>query len=427
MEEEKQTKTGSYVTGIIGAIIGGAIAALPWILTYIYGNMLLSILAALIAAGEFYGYKLAKGKITKKLPIILMVLAILIVSIITLVIIPGLLIQKEGMVVSPENIIKSYSIEGFTTAIMRDYIISLVFTILGASIITANLKKQLNNEDGKDVKLDLSNNEELTKIKNAAIELIKPVFTKYEATTKEKAMMKEEVLAEIENQSAKPSFNYLKQLGIIKKYKGKYYYSEENEEKQTKTKKISNWGIAGIIIIVLAVFVVIASMLDGNSVTSIYEDDYVSFEVGTLWNQDASNYETEWNFYRYINSFPDENADEEDYSSYPALINVYYNEMEEDQVTTLEDIQGTLETTINSAEEKPDVFETNISTTGKGYQMLKVKMTYTQDPEQVLYYYYIMNGKSLCCVTAYSFTLEDDETLEKEADNIVNTFAWKTE
>ena len=79
---------------------------------------------------------------------------------------------------------------------MRDYIISLVFTILGASIITANLKKQLNNEDGKDVKLDLSNNEELTKIKNAAIELIKPVFTKYEATTKENAMMKEEVLAE---------------------------------------------------------------------------------------------------------------------------------------------------------------------------------------------------------------------------------------
>ena len=68
MEEESviKEKQGSYITGIIGAIIGGAIATIPWVLAYVYGGMMLSILAALIAAGEFYGYKLAKGKISKK-------------------------------------------------------------------------------------------------------------------------------------------------------------------------------------------------------------------------------------------------------------------------------------------------------------------------------------------------------------------------
>lgn len=56
----------AYLTGILGAIVGGAIATIPWVLVYIYGGMMFSILAALIAADELYGYKIAKGKITKK-------------------------------------------------------------------------------------------------------------------------------------------------------------------------------------------------------------------------------------------------------------------------------------------------------------------------------------------------------------------------
>ena len=58
----------NYVLGVIGSIIGALIATLPWILMYIYGEMMLSLLAILIAFGAFYGYKLFKGKIDKKLP-----------------------------------------------------------------------------------------------------------------------------------------------------------------------------------------------------------------------------------------------------------------------------------------------------------------------------------------------------------------------
>ena len=65
--EDNVKKEGSYLTGIIGAIIGGAIATIPWVLAYVYGNVMLSLLAVLIGAGEFYGYKIFRGKIDKKL------------------------------------------------------------------------------------------------------------------------------------------------------------------------------------------------------------------------------------------------------------------------------------------------------------------------------------------------------------------------
>ena len=133
MEQEpikKETSSkGSYLTGILGAIVGGAIATIPWVLVYIYGGMMFSILAALIAAGELYGYKIAKGKITKKLPIILMVIALIIVTVTTLVIIPTLLIAKEGIAVNLTNISRLYENGEFATAMMKDFIISVIFNI----------------------------------------------------------------------------------------------------------------------------------------------------------------------------------------------------------------------------------------------------------------------------------------------------------
>ncbi len=39
--KEKSKISGNYLTGIIGAIIGGLIAAIPWIFVYIECNMIL--------------------------------------------------------------------------------------------------------------------------------------------------------------------------------------------------------------------------------------------------------------------------------------------------------------------------------------------------------------------------------------------------
>ncbi len=434
MEQEpikKETSSkGSYLTGILGAIVGGAIATIPWVLVYIYGGMMFSILAALIAAGELYGYKIAKGKITKKLPIILMVIALIIVTVTTLVIIPTLLIAKEGIAVNLTNISRLYENGEFATAMMKDFIISVIFTILGASIVTANIKKQLENNEGQDVKLNLNNKEEKNEIKKATIELMKPIFTKYEATAPEKAMLKDEVIAEIDDKrKAKYSFNYLKQLGIIKKYKGKYYYSEDDENSTNNYKKMSKLQkISLIVLIVLIVLVMIVTIIEKSDTTVTYQDSNINFEIQKNWSKGQSQYQNEWNFYKYINNMPvlDSNneIEEDDYSSYPAGINVYYDKLDTTSVNNIEDIKTTVQENLENADDKPDLINMEILKTSKNYDLLKIRIEYNQSPSEILYYYYILNGDNLACITAYSFNLDDETAIEKEANNLSNSFEW---
>lgn len=429
IKQEKSVK-GSYLTGILGAIVGGAIATIPWVLVYIYGGMMFSILAALIAAGELYGYKIAKGKITKKLPIILMVIALIIVTVTTLVIIPTLLIAKEGIAVNLTNISRLYENGEFATAMMKDFIISVIFTILGASIVTANIKKQLENNEGQDVKLNLNNKEEKNEIKKATIELMKPIFTKYEATAPEKAMLKDEVIAEIDDKrKAKYSFNYLKQLGIIKKYKGKYYYSEDDENSTSNYKKMSKLQkISLIVLIVLIVLVMIVTIIEKSDTTVTYQDSNINFEIQKNWSKGQSQYQNEWNFYKYINNMPvlDSNNEiaEDDYSSYPAGINVYYDKLDTTSVKNIEDIKTTVQENLENADDKPDLINMEILKTSKNYDLLKIRIEYNQSPSEILYYYYILNGDNLACITAYSFNLDDETAIEKEANNLSNSFEW---
>ena len=434
MEQEpikKETSSkGSYLTGILGAIVGGAIATIPWVLVYIYGGMMFSILAALIAAGELYGYKIAKGKINKKLPIILMVIALIIVTVTTLVIIPTLLIAREGIAVNLTNISRLYENSEFATAMMKDFIISLIFTILGASIVTANIKKQLENNEGQDVKLNLNNKEEKNEIKKATIELMKPIFTKYEATVPEKAMLKDEVIAEIDDKrKAKYSFNYLKQLGIIKKFKGKYYYSEDDENGTNNYKKMSKLQkISLIVLLVLIVLVMIVTIIEKSDTTVTYQDSNINFEIQKNWSKGQSQYQNEWNFYKYINNMPvlDSNNEiaEDDYSSYPAGINVYYDKLDTTSVNNIEDIKTTVQENLENADDKPDLINMEILKTSKNYDLLKIRIEYNQSPSEILYYYYILNGDNLACITAYSFNLDDETAIEKEANNLSNSFEW---
>lgn len=431
MEEENkeviQTKNnkGSYLTGIIGAIIGGAIATIPWVLVYVYGGMMLSILAALIAAGEFYGYKICKGKINKKLPAILMILAVIIVTIVTLLVIPSLLLHQEGISGNLKNIEIIYQNTEFKTAIIKDFMISVVFTILGASIITANVKRQIENGNSDNIKLNVNNTEEVKKAKNDAIELIKPIFKKYDATSKEKAMMKEEVLAEIEeDKNAKTSFNYLVQLGLIKKYKSKYYYVEENEQKQnSKKKNIIAWIVVIICIAIIAVAMIFSSDSFKNSET--YKDTTISFEISTKWKKYESEYAQQWNFYRYINtkaSLDNTVENSEDYSSYPAVAVLFYDKVNEDLISNIEDVKRNVE---ESKEEfKADSVEITDLKTNKGYDAVKVKIVYETEPQEIVYYYYILKDDKLACLTLDSYSLKDDKELEKEANNIINSLEW---
>lgn len=133
-----------YVKGIIGGIIGGLIAALPWILVYIYGNMILSILAFIIAFGVNYGYRFLKGKVDKRLPLIISVTSVLIVVVVTTIIIPLLILQKEGYLANFATLELLYSNSSYVTAVLKDLAVSVLFTFLGISGIVKQIKEEVN-------------------------------------------------------------------------------------------------------------------------------------------------------------------------------------------------------------------------------------------------------------------------------------------
>ena len=280
----------------------------------------------------------------------------------------------------------------------------------------------------------------MTEIKEATIELIKPIFKKYEAITPDKAMLKEEVIAEIEDKrKAKYSFSYLKQLGIIKKYKGKFYYSEENENETSANKNMTKSQKISLIIFIILVIIAIGISVSDKMITNEkYQDSNVSFEIQKSWAKTTSNYSTEWNFYKYINNKPNTNLNsvdsnnevsEDDYSSYPAGINIYYDTTtEESGINNIEDIKTKVQQNIQSMEDKvenkADAVNMSISITSNGYNLLKVRVLYSQEPQEILYYYYILNGDKLACITTYSFNLEDEKTIEEDTNNLVNSFKW---
>lgn len=69
---EVNEHSGHYWSGILGAILGGTIAAIPTICTIYFMEMLYAILYALIPLGAYYGYRLCRGRMNKAvLPVVI--------------------------------------------------------------------------------------------------------------------------------------------------------------------------------------------------------------------------------------------------------------------------------------------------------------------------------------------------------------------
>ena len=185
-----------------------------------------------------------------------------------------------------------------------------------------------------------------------------------------------------------------------------------------------------IIIIVLFVITIIAGILDNSEISNNnkYEDEKVSFEIEKDWDIAGSNYKNQWNFYRYINTLPVVNyqnsIDRDDYSSYPAQISVYYDDVDAETIHSIEDIKTNFEKSLENEEEKSDACNIDILKTSKNYDLMKVEMVYNDFPEEIVFYYYVLNGNELACITVHSYSLKDSETIEKDGDKLVNSFKW---
>lgn len=266
--EEKTSN--SILLGIVGAIIGAFIGAIPWILVYIFANLIVALLSILIAVASYYGYKITKARIDKKLPVIVVISSVFAVTVSTFVIIPLILMAREGIDVSFDNLKLIYEFDQFRNGILRDYAISLIFTVLGISGIISTLHKQI--KDGvnpEDIKLNLSNGQQL--VTPEETQEIKEVFVKNNALSKYDTISKEDVIADLGTKiteiRANQVFEILKAQRIIKKSNGNYYFSEKAENKRASAGKraLIIVIVATAIIVGIGIIVGLASDSDNSS------------------------------------------------------------------------------------------------------------------------------------------------------------------
>ena len=244
----------NYVTGIIGGLIGGLVCAIPWVVMYAYGNMIISLLAIIIAYGVNFGYRKLNGKVDEKLPMIIAVISILVVVLCAFVINPLVMLYANDYYVSMANMELLYSNSEFVGAIIKDAGISVVFAIIGIAGVIRKVKVEVGLIDPETDPTSIAIG--ALKEKTAAI---KEIFTKYNAMDKGSAI---DVPTEIETDKAmKTIFNQLKIQQIIRKTNGKYYFDELREASGLKRFGSLYLKMMGILLVAVAVIVILVVVM----------------------------------------------------------------------------------------------------------------------------------------------------------------------
>ena len=251
---EEENVKNRYLLGTIGALIGAFIGSIPWILMYVFGNMMVAILSIIIVICSYYGYKITKAKIDKKLPIILSITSFIAISVTTLVIIPLCLLASEGFDISIENFQILYQTDEFVSAMIQDYIVSLLFCVAVIGGIIVNLNKQIKEGvDSKDIKL-VSQDASTGDISKEDIEKVQDIFDKNDAMDKKHTITKELVMEEIQKEfgedKANRIFNYLTAQRVIRKKSGKYYFSMKAQKSA-----LYRYGMTSIITFVVVIVI----------------------------------------------------------------------------------------------------------------------------------------------------------------------------
>lgn len=268
-------KKGSYITGTIGAILGGLVAAIPWIITYSLANMVIAAIAALIAGGAFLGYKIFRGKVGRYLPAIITVVSLLIVISITTIVCPIILMIKSSYPITFENWLGLFTDvrAEIRLAIIEDTAIAIIFTILGVwglmRLIRQKLKDAINEED-KSPKRQKAYQKLREKLLEQT-ETVKKVCSTMSAMSQENAVTKKEILnamktaCGLKTRKAKKYFKMALSYKLLKKYNGKYYYDETDEKYKLqnvkKFKRISTRKRRIIITLIVIVLVATAGYL----------------------------------------------------------------------------------------------------------------------------------------------------------------------
>ena len=237
----------NYLTGFIGALTGGIIFSLPWVLVYIYGRMMFSLLGALIGFGAYLFYKLFNGKIGKPTKWIIILCFLVSITIATFLIIPLMLSLRDIGSFSFDYVDYLYSHDGFVSAILSDYFISVVFTLLGITGIITTVKVDTSNELGEEL-IDTSNLTFEEKVK-----LVEDVYSKYDAFSKEKRVSEFKIMKELNIINKLAFFIEMEKEGVIvcpfiKSYMNKDVLNDREGAKKYYRKNVVLGIVIGIIV-----------------------------------------------------------------------------------------------------------------------------------------------------------------------------------
>ena len=388
----------SYAKGILGAILGGLVASLPWILAYVYGNMIIAALAIIIAIGALKGYQILNGKVDKKLPIIIAIVSLLCVTVSTLVIIPLLLLLKEGVGASLTNLELLYSDSEFFAALMGDYIVSILFTILGMSGVIKTIKTEIENSNDKDnIKVEIGNGTKQDREKIIQYFLTKNAVDANTATEiEETAELNENALA------------LLIQNAVIIKKGEKYYYSFENDEKNKKTEKKSAIfvGIFIAILVGLMVFFGLSDSKENEIDTSYRAPKDITFEISDQYIEHTEEGTVnEW-YYLHKN----------DIAGGTGSIYVSYFEGE---LTFDKETLSSVKASLESISGVQKVTEGKQFKTSSNYDAIEYVMTLK---DYTTYAYYIAGPNYVACVEIADYNKIDN--LLEDGKKVVDTIKW---
>ncbi len=211
-----------YLRGIVGGLLLGLLAAIPWMLLYVYGRFIIAYLALPIAFAFDYGYKLFKGKVDKKLPTFIWIASIVIMLAVNLFFIPLLELNYYDYKINYYNLVYIYE-NGYLSSITLDLIISIVFTVIGISGVVNKSK----GEVGLPTRGSYNQIQEKMLLNK---QKIKVIFEGMDATSKYNAVSKDQLSEIFEDKELKATFNNLRLQTIIKKKGNKYYYSIKADE-----------------------------------------------------------------------------------------------------------------------------------------------------------------------------------------------------
>ena len=394
------------VKGIIGALLGALIFSIPWVIVYVYLNYILSILALLIAYGSLLFYKKFGGIITKKTSVLITISSLLAITVSTFLIMPILLIAKEGNGLDLSYLEVLYASKEFTTALTHDYIISVIFTFLGIGGIIANINKEAYTN-----KIDTSNGNSEEDITKATLEeqikYIEKIYEKYNAFSKETSVPSNIITLDLSNKVS--LFYKMKKLGyIVTSSFNKTYFDKDALDNPVKAKKNAKNNtlkpilLTVLLVIILGFVLIIVSPEEDNDIdpdNNITEKLYIYGNI-SLTLPNTFKEDTHYTDYKTYSNY--------DLNSYVFQIMLDENTYSKEEYTTSKEYY---EAYLEYLKESFTIIETSESTLNShlGYKVLSSSIEYPDEH----YYTFITFDKNNVYTTLY-FTSTEEINISKE-------------